>query len=120
MNKKAACVLCCLLITLAAIPACADEPDELFTVFLARLVRRHDELKNLIMPNLEILNASEIPDEALYLLTFRTPAAVQTFTAALNEENVTYGIFPQNELQVVLFFQDMAMFLLWDAMGLLE
>ena len=120
MKKKTVCILSCLLIALAAIPVYAEEEDRMFPVFLAGIVRRHGELKNLSMPNVEIHTTPEMPDEALYLLTFRTAADVKTFTAAIKEENVPYGTLSQNELQVALYYTDMMRFVFWDVMGLLE
>ena len=117
--KKAKLFLLGLLITVLASPVLyADEPDRVFPVFLTGLVRRHDELKTLTMPEVEIHTAEGYEDEAIYLLTFNTHNDYDIFIAALKAENVPYGTFPQRENQIVLFYSDMIRFLFWDVIGL--
>jgi len=116
MNRKAVCLLCCVLIALAAIPALsAEEDDRIFPTFLYHLIKRHGELQTLAV--VEILTTPDMPDEALYLLTFKTAEDVQIFIAALNEENIPYLTLPRNELQVGLFYTDMVKYILTDVLG---
>ena len=120
MNKKAAALLCGLLIAVTAIPylsAQEDESDKLFPAFLHHLVKRHGELKTLAMPGVEVHTAPGYDDEALYLLTFKTTEDVSIFIAALKEENIPYLTFPKNELQVGLFYSDMVKFIWIDVLG---
>jgi hypothetical protein len=119
-NHQAPALLCGLLIALAAVPSVSaqeDEPDYLFPAFLHHLAKRHEQLKNLAMPDVEIRTAPGFEDEALYLLKFKTAEDVPVFIAALKEEDIPYLSFPNNELQVALFYTDMVKFIWIDVLG---
>ena len=119
-NKKTPALLCGLLLALAAVPSLAaqeDEPDYLFPVFLHHLVKRHEQLKTLAMPDVEVRTAPGYDDEAVYLLTFKTTEDVSIFTAALEEENIPCGTRATYELQVILFYSDMVKFIWADVLG---
>jgi hypothetical protein len=115
--KKIALIL--LLVNMAALPALfAQDFEEVFPVFLSGLVRRNENLKTLAMPNVEILTVPEIDSQALYLIDFKTPEAAEIFLSALEKENIPYGIFPDNVLQLVLFYEDMMVFIFKTVIGL--
>ena len=121
-NKKASALryLYPLLIALAAVPSLSaqeDELDNLFPAFLLHLTKRHEQLKTLAMPDVEVRTAPGRDDEALYLLKLKTTEDVPIFTAALKEENVPFLSFPNNELQVALFYTDMVKFIWIDVLG---
>jgi hypothetical protein len=112
-----------VLVALMAVAVCVgvwgqeDEPDYLFPAFLHHLVKRHEQLKPLAMPDVEIRTAPGYDDEAVYILTFKTTEDVSIFTAALKEENVPYATRPKYELQVILFYTDMVKFIWTDVLG---
>lgn len=120
MNKTIPVLLCSLLTALTVIPILpADDGfDRTFSVFLAGLVKRHDKLETLTMPNIEIHTVPGVDDEAVYILSFIKPADTKTFIAALGEEDVPYGTFPGNERQLMLFYQDIMKFIWMDILGL--
>jgi len=119
MKRKASILLCGLLLALAAIPASANEEDEkLFPLFISELDKRHEQLKNVPMPAVEIRRTRESPDEPLYVLTFRTAREVQIFTAALKQEGILYSTLPRNALQIVLFNTDLMRYVYSDVRGL--
>jgi len=119
-NKKTLFFISCVLIAVVAAPVlyAEEQEDRVFPVFLTRLIRKHEALKTLAMPDVEIHNVEGYENDALYLLTFNKPDDVQVFIAALREENVPFGTFPQREKQVVLFYTDMIRFLFMDVIGL--
>ena len=119
-TKKIINFFICLLIAATAVPVLSaeEQEDRVFPVFLTGLVRKHDELKTLAMPEVEIHTAEGYENEAMYFLTFRTTDDAQVFIAALREENVPFGTFPQREKQLVLFYTDMIRFLFMDVIGL--
>jgi len=112
-----------VLILLAAFAVCGgalgqeDELDKLFPVFLHHLVKRHEQLKTLAMPDVEVRTAPGYDDEAVYLLTFKTTEDVSIFTAALEKENIPYGTRASYEQQVILFYSDMVKFIWADVLG---
>jgi len=117
--KKAKTILLGLLITINAAPfLSADDKDKVFTVFLTGLTRRHEALNTLAMPKVEVHTAEGFEDEAVYIITFKTPDNAQTFITALKAENIFFGTFPQKENQVMLFYTDMIRFLFMDVIGL--
>jgi len=119
MIRKASVLFFGLLITLAAIPLLAEEvDDQLFPLFLSELDRRQEQLKTVAMPAVEIRKTPEMPDEPIYLLTFKTAREVQIFTAALKAEYIFYSTLPQSELQIVLFYMDIMRFVYHDVRGL--
>ena len=87
-----------------------QEYEDIFHRFLFKLVERHEELKILPMPDVEIRTVPGIENEALYLLTFKSPENAQTLIDALKKEGIPYVTFPQKEQQVALFYQDIAIF----------
>ena len=119
-TKKTFFILSCVLIAAVAVPVLSaeEQEDRVFPVFLTGLLRKHEELKTLAMPDVEIHNVEGYENDALYLLTFIKPDDVQVFIAALREENVPFGTLPQREKQVVLFYTDMIRFLFMDVFGL--
>jgi len=119
-NKKTLFFISCVLIAViaATVISAEEQEDKVSPVFLTELVRKHEELKTLAMPDVEIHNVEGYKNDALYLLTFIKPDDVQVFITALREENVPFGTFPQKEKQVVLFYTDMIRFLFMDVIGL--
>jgi hypothetical protein len=113
-------LLCVTMFALAAVPslpAQEDGTDYLFPAFLYHLVKRHEQLKTLAMPDVEVRTVPGIDDEAVYLLTFKKTEDVQFFIAALKEENIPYGTRSSYELQVILYYSDMVKFIWTDVLG---
>ena len=78
-NKKTLFFISCVLIAAVAAPVlyAEEQEDRVFPVFLTGLVRKHEALKTLAMPDVEIHNVEGYENDALYLLTFIKPDDVQ-------------------------------------------
>jgi len=115
--KKIAIML--LLAGFTVVPVLfAQDFEEVFPVFLSGLVKRNENLKTLSMPDVEILKVPEIDNKALYLIAFHTPEDCKIFINALEKENIPYGFFTDNELRIVLFYEDMIIFIFKTVIGL--
>ncbi|MDR2701175.1 MAG: hypothetical protein LBB72_01930 [Spirochaetaceae bacterium] len=115
--KKIALIL--LIAGLLTAPALfAQDFEEVFPVFLSGLVRRNENLKTLAMPDVETLTVPEMEGQALYLINFITPEDAEIFLRALEKENIPYGIFPDDALRLVLFYEDMIVFIFKTIIGL--
>jgi len=107
------------LAVLLAVPAlCAEEIPDVFPPFLSKLTERHEELKTLAMPDVEILTAPGFEGEAVYMVYFKTPEDEQRFYAVLTEENIPCLTFPNDGKRIGLFHTDLILFLMKAAIGL--
>jgi hypothetical protein len=70
------------------------------------------------MPDVEILTVPDIDSKALYLIDFKTPEEAEIFLNALKKENIPCGIFTDNDLRLVLFYEDMIVFIFKTVIGL--
>jgi hypothetical protein len=112
-------VLILFLAGLLAAPALFSQDfEEVFPVFLSGLVRRNENLKTLLMPGVDILTVPEIDSQALYLVDFKTREDAGIFLSVLDKENIPYGVFPDNERRIVLFYEDMIAFIFKTVIGL--
>jgi hypothetical protein len=116
MKRK---LLVLLFAGLLAVPAVfAQELPNVFPLFLAKLVERHEEIGTLSMPNVETLTAPGFEDDAVYMASFKNPQDAGVFLNALNKENIPTLTFPNDELRIGLFHTDLLAFLMKAAIGL--
>jgi hypothetical protein len=115
MKRK---LLILLLAILLAAPALfSEELPNVFPLFLSKLIERHEELKTIAMPDVEVLTAPGFEDEAVYMAYFKTPEDRQLFYSALQEENIPY-LIPDDDKRIGLFHTDLLVFLMKAAIGL--
>lgn len=113
MNRTIPILLCGLLIALVATPVLpADETDDLFFIFFTGLVKRHEKLKTITMPDIEIHTVPDVGDDPVYLVTFEKPEDTIIFSAALEEDDILYGAIPKYDRQLILFSTHMLLFIL--------
>jgi len=118
-NKTTALILVFFLLTaVGAFAQTAQEIQNVFPLFLAKLTERNAELKSLAMPDVEILTAPGFEGEAVYLANFKTPEDGQIFYAALEKEDIPCLTFPNDDKQIGLFHTDLLVFLMKAAIGL--
>jgi hypothetical protein len=103
---------------LAAPSVFAQELPNVFPLFLAKLVERHEEIGTLSMPAVETLTAPGFEDEAVYMTYFKNPQDAEDFLNALKKENIPTLTFPNDELRIGLFHTDLLTFLMKAAIGL--
>jgi hypothetical protein len=116
MKRKLLILLCMIL---PAVHALSEQNfEEVFPVFLAGLTKRNEELKTLTMPDVEIVTIPKIDSQALYIIDLQTPRDAQVFVAAQEKEGLDYGSFPDDELRLVLFYEDMIVFIFRAFIGL--
>jgi hypothetical protein len=117
-NKKTVLALILLACMPAGSALFALDFEAVFPVFLTGLTEKHEELKNLAMPDIDIRTVPEIDDQAVYLLDFKSAEDAVIFAKALEKENIGYGSFPDNELRLLLFYEDMIVFIFYSVIGL--
>jgi hypothetical protein len=118
MKKTVLIILLGGMVTASAL--FAQDYEKTFSVFLAGLVNRNENLKTLAMPDVEIMTVPEIDSQALYIIDFKTPEDAGVFLSVLEKENIPYGTFPDNKLRVVLFYEDMIVFIFKTVIGLTQ
>jgi len=116
MNKKAIIFLTLIISASAALSA--EELPDVFPLFLAKLTERHEELKEIAMPNVETLTAPGFEGEAVYMAYFKTDEDGQCFYNALQEEKIICLTFPNDGKKIGLFHTDLLLFLMKTAIGL--
>ena len=125
MKRFVVTLLAGLFIALLAVPALSAQEQEqgldkeqVFLYFLFVLAERYEELETMTMPDFEILTAPGREDEALLMITFKTPQDAQTFTALLEKEDIPYLSFPEKKLQLAVFYTDALAVIMKAVMGL--
>ena len=96
----------------------AQSFQDIYNVFLLKLVERHEELGTLTMPEVEIKTVPGYDDEAVYITSFKTPEEAQTFAETLREEDIPFGITTGKEHQLILFYSDLIVFIMKAVIGL--
>jgi hypothetical protein len=117
MKKLISILLLVILIPAVTLSAQVSY-DEVFLFFLLMMSERHEEIKNINMPDMEIHTTDDFEDEAVFELNFKKTEDLDCFIAALKEEDIPYGTFPGNNLRLILFNSDLLIFLMKTAIGL--
>jgi hypothetical protein len=124
MKYKKAVVTLVLMAVMAVGAAFAEEPDidievshnDLFNLFLLRLVQRHEELGGLVMPDVEALTGPDF--DVLYCVYFETPEDAEIFCDVLIEEDIPCITFPDDDKEIWLFQTDLLYFIVMSVIGL--
>jgi len=107
---------------LASVTASAQEIQNVFPAFWAKLTERNEELKSLAMPDVKTIILSGFDDEDLYIYTvvFNTSDNAQVFQDVLTKENIYFSdlTFPDNDIKIWLYHSDLLAFLMKAGIGL--
>lgn len=96
----------------------AQEFETVFNKFLTKFTERHEQLKTITIPDVEILTTPDREGDALYMLYFNNAENSKIFNEAVQKENIRLFIFNENETQIGLVYSDIALFLMKIAIGL--
>jgi len=118
MKKSIAIALFCIFFSLSSQAAFAEELQNVFPIFLSKLVDRHEEIGTLTMPNVEMLTAPGFENEAVYMTYFKNSKDAEVFLSILKKENIPTLTFPNDELRIGLFHTDLLVFIMKAVMGL--
>ena len=116
--KKTQFLAALLFVLLAVSFLTAQEISNVFPLFLSKLVERHEELKTLAMPEVEMHTVPEEENEAVYMLSFKSPEDGEFFTDVLKKENIPYGMIGENGMRIILFHSDLIAFIMKAVIGL--
>jgi len=116
MKKK---ILLLPLVIMFAVPTLsAQELQNVFPFFLVKLTERHEELKSVAMPDVEMQTVPDFEGEALYMAVFKTSENARLFLAVLEKEDIACLTFPNDDKKIGLFHTDLLVFLMKAAIGL--
>jgi len=123
MKRLVCTLLAVLFVAVLAVPALSAQEEELdkeqvFLYFLLVLADRNKEIGTMGMPDYEVLTVPGREDEALFMITFKTPQDVQSFIAALQKDDIPYLSFPDREQHLALFYTDLLAVIMKAVLGL--
>jgi len=107
-----------LAIMLTVTTLSAQELQNVFLPFLAKLTERNEELKPVKMPDVEMLTAPDFEGDALYMAVFKTSEDGRLFYTVLEKEDIPCLTFPNDDKRIGLFHTDLLKFLMKTAVGL--